>query len=185
MNLEKEIDLDSALVPLSTRHDGRTPFQRWIDNDGPLARPSYVYVASSWRNIHQAGVVAKLRAAGLDVYDFTQPGPGQKGFGWSSIDPDWRQWTPRDWRQALAHPVAQRGFALDKAALDRADCGVLVLPSGKSSHLEAGYLAGRGVPVFSLVLEPTEPELMQLLLGPPLNICVSMNELLDRLGVVS
>jgi len=80
------------------------------------------------------------------------------------------------------HPVAKAGFALDKAGMDKADCCVLVLPSGRSAHLEAGYMAGEGKPVFTLVLEPCEPELMSLLLGPPGHICAGMNELFNRLG---
>jgi hypothetical protein len=165
--------------------DNRTPFQKWIDDDGPRARPSYVYIASSWRNYLQSGIVGVLRSSGLEVYDFRRPAAAVAGFAWSAIDPNWAAWTPRDWREGLAHPEAARGFALDKAALDKADCGVLVLPCGHSAHLEAGYLAGRGVPVFTFAFafEPEEPELMALLLGPPGNICTDLNELLDRLGI--
>jgi hypothetical protein len=163
--------------------DDRSAFQRWLDGDGPKAKPSYVYVASSWRNPLQQGIVAALRSVGLQVYDFRAPVPGNDGFRWSKIDPQWLGWTPRDWQQALSHPIAKRGFHHDKAALGRADCGVLVLPCGRSAHLEAGYLAGFGKPVFTVAFDHVEPELMALLLGPPRNICTTMNELFDRLGV--
>lgn len=146
-------------------------------------KPSYVYVASSWRNLLQQGVVHTLRAAGIPCYDYKAPAPGEDGFRWSEINPAWQGWTPAQWREALAHPVAQRGYARDRDALHRADCGVLVLPCGRSAHLEAGYLAGRGVPVYTLAVEPCEPELMALLLGPPENVCTSVVELLGRLGV--
>ena len=42
-----------------------------------------IYVASSWRNTHQQAIVAALREAGHDVYDFRNPRPGDKGFAWS------------------------------------------------------------------------------------------------------
>lgn len=160
----------------------RTAFQRYIDGDGPRAKPSYAYVASSWRNLLQQGVVRALRAAGLDVYDFRAPCPGRSGFGWHEIDPAWLSWTP-GWRAALAHPVAKAGYKADRGAMDKADCCVLVLPCGRSAHLEAGFMAGQGKPVFTLAVEPTEPELMTLLLGPPEHVCVSLVELMGRLGI--
>lgn len=178
-----EIDLDAPVPPLPRMTDRRTPFQKWVDGDGPQERPRYVYVASSWRNPLQIGVVATLRATGLSVYDYRNPAPGKNGFAWRSIHTNWENWTPAEWREALAHPTAKDGFADDKGAMDRADCCVLVLPCGRSAHLEAGYMAGAGKPVFTLALEKVEPELMTLLLGPPEHICVTMDELFDRLAI--
>lgn len=37
------------------------------------------YVASSWRNIEQPGVVAMLRHSGHEVYDFRNPPHGRGG----------------------------------------------------------------------------------------------------------
>jgi hypothetical protein len=149
----------------------------------PMNRPNYVYVASSWRNLQQQFVVGALHAAGLEVYDFHNPGNGKDGFRWTEIDPDWMRWTPAQWRAGLATQIAQDGYGRDRAAMDRADCGVLVLPAGRSAHLEAGYMAGQGKSVYTLALEPVEPDLMSLLLGPPSTICVSLDELFDALGV--
>lgn len=101
-----------------------------------------VYVASSWRNPWQLGVVKILRAVGLEVYDFRNPGPGEHGFSWSEIDENWRAWTPEEYRKALGHPIAERGFGLDMRALRAADACVLVQPCGTSAHLELGYAVG-------------------------------------------
>ncbi|HYF94436.1 MAG TPA: hypothetical protein VD969_19630 [Symbiobacteriaceae bacterium] len=119
-----------------------------------------VYVASSWRNTTQPEVVAALRAAGHEVYDFRHPAPGNEGFHWSEIDPEWKGWTPEDFIELLGHPVAERGFGFDMAALDGADATVCVLPCGRSVHLEAGYTAGQGKPVIFLLQGQLEPELM-------------------------
>jgi hypothetical protein len=100
---------------------------------------------------------------GHEVYDFRNPAPGDKGFAWSEIDPNWLNWTPEEFCAALRHPVAQDGFAKDAQALARCRVCVLVLPCGRSAHLEAGWAAGSGKPVFFLMLEPNEPELMYLL----------------------
>jgi hypothetical protein len=101
-----------------------------------------IYVASSWRNPWQPEVVKFLRSARHEVYDFRNPGPGEKGFAWSEIDPDWRDWTPESYRRALYTPVADRGFGLDMNALEACEACVLVLPCGNSAHLELGYAVG-------------------------------------------
>ena len=44
-----------------------------------------IYVASSWRNEYYPEVVAKLREAGHDVYDFRNPPSGDPGFKWSGV----------------------------------------------------------------------------------------------------
>lgn len=118
-----------------------------------------IYVASSWRNKYQPGVVNILRGMGHDVYDFRNPAPGNTGFSWAEIDPDWQKWTPEQFFVALGHPVAVSGFNNDFKAMRRADCCLLVLPCGRSAHAEAGYFAGSGKPVYVFQPEPCEPEL--------------------------
>jgi hypothetical protein len=138
-----------------------------------------IYVASSWRNPHQPLVVASLRDAGHEVYDFRNPAPGNNGFAWGDMDRRWQEWEPKEYRDALAHPVAQKGFGLDYGAMEWADTGVLVLPSGRSAHIEAGYFNGIGKYLYILLLEPQEPELMYLMAD---RICLSVPELLAELS---
>src|SRR6266851_4777728 len=95
-----------------------------------------LYVASSWRNTLQPSIVALLRQAGHDVYDFRHPAPGNEGFRWEEIDPAWQQWSPQQYREALKHPIARAGYALDMTALRACDACVLVLPSGRSASYE-------------------------------------------------
>jgi hypothetical protein len=184
VTMNAEIELDESVPPLPPMRWHST-FTQWVNGCGPYAKPNYVYVASSWRNLYQPGIVAVLRAAGIDCYDFRDPANrgAVGGFSWKEIDPNWLNWTPAQWRDALRHPIAQNGFANDKGGMDRADCCVLVLPSGRSAHLEAAFMAADGKPVFTLALERVEPDLMNLLLGPPEHICVTMDDLFDRLGV--
>src|SRR6266446_8879904 len=103
-----------------------------------------IYVASSWRNTLQPELVILLRQAGHEVYDFRHPAPGNEGFHWEAIDPQWQQWTPQQYREALQHPIAQAGYALDMAALTACDACVLVLPSGRSASYEFGRAIGAG-----------------------------------------
>lgn len=119
-----------------------------------------IYVASSWRNKYQPKVVEKLRAEGFEVYDFKNPKENNHGFHWSQIDPDWKKWNPEQFTQALTHSLAEEGFDSDMTALEQADATVLVLPCGKSAHLELGHANGLGQITAIYIPEPSEPELM-------------------------
>lgn len=137
-----------------------------------------IYVASSWRNDIQPDVVTRLLNAGHEVYDFKHPKPGNNGFHWSEVDPDWKQWTPSAFRQGLSHPVAECGFSLDWNAMIWADTCVLVMPCGRSAHIEAGYFVGAGKRLIILLSKEAEPELMYKM--TPF-ICLSIEEVLEDL----
>jgi hypothetical protein len=140
-----------------------------------------IYVASSWRNSFQPAVVSALRSDGHYVYDFRNPQPGNKGFSWSqctSSDDDLKD--PDFFRhQVLSHPIASSAFELDMNALQTSDVTVLVLPCGRSAHLELGYAAGAGQKTIVLLDSPmSEPELMYLM---NTKIFISLDEVLAEL----
>ena len=116
-----------------------------------------VYVASSWRNPDQPAVVEALRRDGHDVYDFKVDAGS---FGWREIgEPS--AWTPEHFStNVLDHPLAARGFGADMNALVVCSACVLVLPCGRSAHLELGYAVG--MRKLTIVYMPAfdEPELM-------------------------
>jgi len=119
-----------------------------------------LYVASSWRNSHQQKVVSFLRQLEHEVYDFRNPAANNNGFHWSEINGGWQAWTPQEFIDALSHPIAQNGFKCDADALAWADACILVLPSGRSAHLEAGWAIGQGKPTVVYMPDQVEPELM-------------------------
>ncbi len=120
---------------------------------------TYVYVASSWRNPHYPAVIADLTFAGIDHYDFRNP-PGRTGFAWSEIDPNWEAWSAEQYVELLDHPLAEAGFRSDFDAMQRADTFLLVLPCGRSAHLELGWAVGAGKRTCILTRDGEEPELM-------------------------
>jgi hypothetical protein len=119
-----------------------------------------IYVASSWRNEHQPRVVEILRGAAHDVYDFRHPEPGDDGFSWGDIAENWKGWTTEEYVKALDDPIAIGGFGMDYRAMRRCSTCVLVLPCGRSAHLEAGWFAGRDKALIIYIPEIVEPELM-------------------------
>lgn len=139
---------------------------------------SRIYVASSWRNQYQPGIVAGLRECGHEVYDFRNP-PHSTGFSWPDIGLDPATCTAAEYRHALrTHPRAAQGFMADFSAMRWADVCVLVLPCGRSAHLELGWMAGAGKRTIILTRDGEEPELMALLAD---RICISVSEVLELL----
>ncbi len=140
-----------------------------------------IYLASSWRNTEYPEVLALLRSYGHDVYDFRNP-PGRTGFSWQEVhsNKDWREWSPLEYLEALKHPAAIAGFKSDYDAMKWADAGVLLLPCGRSAHLELGWMAGAGKFTLVITREGEEPELMAKLAD---HICLSANEAVARLRV--
>ncbi|TWF53234.1 hypothetical protein [Neorhizobium alkalisoli] len=144
---------------------------------------SRIYLASSWRNQYQPDAVTMLRAAGHEVYDFRNPPNGVKGFAWSEIDPDWSGWKASQYRELLTtHPIAARGYMNDFRGMEWADTCVLLLPCGRSAHLEGGWFAGRGKRLIIWTRDGEEPELMALMAN---HIVTSAEELLDALGRIA
>lgn len=147
-----------------------------------------IYLASSWRNHMQPAIVMALQRCGHRVYDFRHPisdwttngvAPPSAGFSWSEIDPNWQNWTPQEYREALQHPLAERGFTDDITALKACDVCVLLLPSGRSASWEFGYAMGQGKRGAVFMLEKCEPELMYR----GVEILTSMGDLFDAFGL--
>lgn len=144
-----------------------------------IIKPRRIYLASSWRNPNQPEVLAALRAAGHEVYDFRNPAPGKNGFSWrdcgaqASLD---HAKTITSYLEAIRSDRAAEGFAFDKAALDWCDTCVLALPCGRSAHLELGYACGQGKDTYVLLHEDKfEPELMYLL---NTEICTNVQQII-------
>jgi nucleoside 2-deoxyribosyltransferase len=139
-----------------------------------------IYVASSWRCESQPGVVQALRSAGLEVYDFRHPAPGNDSFHWSDIDPKYEAWSAPEYRRLLDHRLAMKGYALDFSAMEAAEACVLVLPCGRSAHLEAGYFVGAGKPLVILLNHKVEPELMYKM---AYGIACNLSEVIECLAI--
>lgn len=139
-----------------------------------------IYVASSWRNERQPAVVRALVEApeNHDVYDFRNPAPGNKGFAWSDIDPKWKEWTVAEYVKNLQHPIARAGFALDMDALESCEACVLVMPCGRSAHLELGHAVGACKFTVVLLENAAEPELMYAMCDV---VCSTLEEVLQAL----
>lgn len=79
---------------------------------------------------------------------------------WKDIDPDFNSWTVGQYKKSLKHPSSERQFNADLDALNWADTCIIVLPSGRSSHTEAGWMKGAGKKVIVYIPEMQEAKLI-------------------------
>lgn len=110
-----------------------------------------IYVASSWRTTRHPEVVQALREAGHDVYDYREKGRNHVDLGLE------RDYSLVELRDLLTGHEVEDILDRDLHNLEEADALVLVLPSGRSAHWEAGSASGFGI-VTCLLWEPCEPE---------------------------
>lgn len=121
-----------------------------------------IYTASSWKNLYYEDVVSFLRERGHEVYDFrnTISTRGkQLAFNWDQIDPNWEDWSVPEFHMALMHELSVNAFRSDHQGMLDSEVCVLILPSGKSSHIEAGFMKGMGKKLIIYMPEKDRPEL--------------------------
>lgn len=130
-----------------------------------------IYISSSWRNGIQPSLVKELRKRGHQVYDFRHPFGRRDHNVWESVverlslSSPYKsaELTPADFGRMLGDKIAKKRFLDHYHALSDADTCILLLPSGSSSHVEAGFMAGAGKRVFVMDCNThTRPELMYL-----------------------
>lgn len=143
--------------------------------------PRSIYLIGSLRNPDVPALGARLRGLGHTVFD-----------DWHAAGPEaddyWQRYEAnrgRSFEDALRAPQARAVFNLDKQHLERADTAVLVMPAGKSAHLELGYFIGRrlaqGLPNQGFIYLPSPPERFDAMYGFAERVCIGEAELLEAL----
>lgn len=134
-----------------------------------------IYLIGSLRNPEVPELAHEIRKkTGHEVFDdWYAAGP--------EADDKWRDYEKgrsRNYRQALAGLAAKHVFEFDLHHLDRAEAGVLLLPAGRSGHLELGYLRGQGKPTFILLDNPERWDVMYKFA----TVCFTKEELIENLS---
>lgn len=88
----------------------------------------------------------------------------------------------RTFREALKTDAARHIFEFDKAHLDSSDGAIVVLPTGFSCALEAGYMSGQGKPVYGLYPDGEPDMRWDLMIQFLDSIYYSDEELIDKLN---
>jgi len=105
-----------------------------------------IYLIGSLRSPKVPVIATKLREAGHEVFDdWYAAGPEADDY-WMKYEKE----RGHNYRQGLEGYAAHHVFEFDKHHLDTNDLAVLILPAGKSGHLELGYMIGTGKPGYIL-----------------------------------
>ena len=162
-------------LALGNLYDNRQTMRRlmaYMDMDHSKVN---LYLIGSLRNPTVPQVANKLREHGYDVFDeWHAAGP--------AADDEWQKYCTNrgfTYKDALAGRTAQNTFTFDRAYLDLADAAVMVLPAGKSAHLELGYVRGSGKPAF--ILLNGEVDRYEVMPNVASAVCYDMGELLFQL----
>jgi len=104
-----------------------------------------IYIASSWKNQERVlWLAGRLEKEGFEVDAFYRATDNRYSFHWSELVDNEDDLKYYDAIEMLADPRTQRAFQEDRKWLDWADAVVMLMPCGRSSHLEAGYAVGQG-----------------------------------------
>ncbi len=118
---------------------------------------SKIYLIGSLRDKRIPEIANELRRdTGHEVFDdWFAPGP--------RADDHWREYETargRSYKEALEGYAATHVFAFDTHHIESSQIGVLILPSGKSCHLELGYMIGSGKATYVLMDNPDRWDVM-------------------------
>lgn len=103
---------------------------------GSLRNPVIPEVSETLRKETEYEVFDDWYAAGPEADDFWKSYEVNRGHSYS---------------EALDGYAAKHVFDFDKHHLDTSSAAILVLPAGRSGHLELGYMAGKGARTYILL----------------------------------
>ena len=138
-----------------------------------------IYLAGSLRNPLVPIIGNKLREYGYEVFD-------DWFAGGKHADDEWRDYEKargHTYGESLKGWAAKHIFEFDKYHLDRTDGLIMVMPAGKSSHLELGYTIGKGKPGY--VLFDTVPERYDVMYQFATGVFFNIDELVEEINALS
>ena len=138
-------------------------------------QPPQGYIIGSLRNPDIPHIANAIRDLGLHAFD-----------DWWSASEDADEWWQnhekirgRTYKEALNGAHATNVFEFDLKNIEESSFGVLVLPAGKSGHMEMGYMRGEGKPIW--IYFDGEPDRFDIMYRFAYDVCFSLDELLASL----
>lgn len=134
-----------------------------------------VHIIGSLQNPEVPLLGNRLRELGFDAFDAWW-GAGK------DADRSWQTYENirgRAYGDALYGEAAYNIFAWDVERMNIADVAVLLLPAGKSGHIEFGYMMGLGIPGY--VLFDDQPERYDLMYQFAHNVFFNVDDFLATL----
>ena len=139
-----------------------------------------IYVVGSLRNPTIPEIGNALEAIGWEAFtDWHAAGPEADDY-WQKHE----RARGRNYREALRGYHANHVFDFDYRHLNRSCAGLLVLPAGKSCHLELGYLRGQRKQIYALFQEEPKDGRWDIMYNFCEEVFFTMEEMLKELSYV-
>lgn len=136
---------------------------------------NHIYLVGALKNQEIPKIAKRLTQEGFEVFaEWHNPGPEADMF-WQEHE----KFKGSTYKEALAGSHVENVFYYDQAYIDLADIVVLVMPAGKSGHLELGYAAGSGKKTF--ILLDQEPDRYDVMPRFANAVCNNLDELIKEL----
>ena len=140
-----------------------------------MKKTKSIYLLGALKNRDIVLIGERLRKEGFDVFeDWTCPGPEADSFLL-----EYYRIRGFSYKEALNSYGARHVFEFDKKHIDRCNIGVMVMPCGKSGHLELGYMLGQGKPGY--ILFDKEPERMDVMHNFSTDVFFDIEDLIKTL----
>jgi nucleoside 2-deoxyribosyltransferase len=129
-----------------------------------------IYVIGALKNWKVVKLTNELEKMGYEAFsEWLTPGPEADSYLLKYAK--MRGW---DYARALKSYAAEMIFNFDLRHINRCDAAVMLAPTGKSGHLELGYVIGKGKPGF--ILFEKEPKRFDVMLQFATEIFFSKKE---------
>ena len=132
-----------------------------------------LYLIGSLRNDQVPVMANQIRELGFDVFDdWYAAGPEADDY-WQAYE----KARGHSYSEAMEGHACNHVFNYDRTHLDRCDLALLLMPAGKSGHLEFGYFIGSGKP--GIIYLPEEPDRYDVMYRFAQYVCIG-RDALDR-----
>lgn len=139
-----------------------------------------IYLIGSLHNGRVPIVANRLREAGHEVFDDWHAGGPEADQIWR----DYEKGRGRSYKEALYEKNATKNFEFDLKHLHWANTAVMLMPAGKSAHLELGYMTGRNrdfMPLDTFILIEGDLAVWDLMYRLVTAVTFSVEELIEEL----
>jgi hypothetical protein len=111
-----------------------------------------LYLIGSLRDNAVRALANRIRKLGITVFDDWHAAGSRADDIWQ----EYEQGRGHKFKEGLAGEHARDVHKIDVEKIDKSDTGLLLMPTGKSCHMEFGYMMGQGKRGY--ILMPGEPE---------------------------
>jgi len=133
------------------------------------------YIIGSLRNPEVVAFANRLQALGYEAFaDWISPGPDADDYL-----RDYAKARGLDYKQTLQTHAARHIFDFDVSHLKRCDAAVMLMPAGRSGHLELGYVRGLGKPGY--IIFDQVPERVDVMYQFATEVFFSQNDFFSML----